>query len=146
LGICLLFLAVFSAIVYAVVLKKLLKTYNPITIIAWQEMIGAIYFLPLFLFFDAGTVLSVEPSANALISLLMLAVFASAVSYVLYAMVIQNMDLSKANIYVNLIPVFAAITAFFVLDEKFSVLKIMGMILVIFGVMLSQRNGSKQKA
>ena len=75
----------------------------------------------------------------------MLGIFASAISYVLYTYVIQNMKLAKANIYINLIPVFAAVTAFFVLDEKFTPLKISGMILVIFGVVLSQWNGSKKK-
>ena len=143
LGIGLLLMAVFSAIIYAIILKRLVKNYRPVTIIAWQELIGALYFLPFFLYFDAGSFLSVEPSTNAVLSLLMLGVFASAISYVLYTYIIQNMKLSKANIYVNLIPVFATITAFFVLDEKFTPLKIIGMILVIFGVVLSQMNGRK---
>lgn len=142
-GIALLFMAVVSAIVYAVILKKLTTKYRPVTIIAWQELIGALYFLPFFLYFDSSTVLSIHPSTNAVLSLLMLAVFASAISYVLYTYVIKNMKLSKANIYVNMIPVFAAITAFFVLDEKFTPLKISGMILVIFGVMLSQWKGKE---
>ncbi len=140
LGISLLFLAVFSAIIYAIILKKLLVKYRPVSIIAWQELIGVLFFLPLVLYFDWGTFWVIKPSANALVSLLMLGVLASAVSYVLYTFVLQHMAVSKANIYVNLIPVFAALTSFVVLGEVFTPLKIAGMFLVIFGVVLSQMN------
>jgi drug/metabolite transporter (DMT)-like permease len=144
-GIGLLFMAVLSAIIYAVILKKLSAKYRPVTIVAWQELIGSLYFLPFFLYFDFDSVLAITPSAKALLSLLMLGIFASAISYVLYTFVIQNMKLSKANIYVNLIPVFAVITAYFILDEIFTPMKIVGMILVIFGVVLSQMNEQKKK-
>lgn len=66
-------------------------------------------------------------------------------AYVLYTYMLKNMTLSKANIYINLIPVFTAITAYFVLDEIFTPIKIFGMILVIFGVVLSQLKNGKAK-
>lgn len=141
LGIGLLFLAVCSAIIYAIILKKLVISYNPVSLIAWQELVGVLYFLPLFLYFDVSTVWLIQPSTNAILSLLALGFFASAIAYVLYTFVLKNMTLSKANIYVNLIPVFAAVTAYFVLDEIFTPVKVIGMILVIFGVVLSQFRG-----
>lgn len=144
-GIGLLFLAVCSAIIYAIILKKLVARYNPVSLIAWQELIGLLYFLPLFLYFDVNTFWSIQPSTNAVLSLLALGIFASAIAYVLYTFVLKNMSLSKANIYINLIPVFTATTAYFVLDEVFTPVKIIGMILVIFGVVLSQLKNGKQK-
>lgn len=144
-GIALLFLAVCSAIIYAIILKKLVVRYNPVSLIAWQELIGVMYFLPLFLYFDSSSFFGIRPSTNALLSLFALGIFASAIAYVLYTFIIKNMSLGKANIYVNLIPVFAAITAYFVLDETFTALKITGMILVISGVVLSQFNKRKAK-
>ena len=145
LGIALLFLAVFSAIIYAIILKKLVVNYNPVSIIAWQEVIGALYFLPFFLYWDADSFLSVRPSTNAALSLAMLGIFASSLAYVLYTYVVKHLGVSKTNIYINLIPVFATIAAFFVLDEFFTFLKVTGMILVIFGVVLSQMNGWPRK-
>ena len=145
LGLGLLFLAVFSAIIYTILLKRLVNHYNPISIIAWQELIGAFYFLPFFLMLDADTFLSIRPSTNAILSLIMLGVFASALAYVLYTYAVKNLGVIQTNIYINLIPVFAAITAFFVLDEKFTTVKILGMILVIFGVVLSQMKSLKEK-
>jgi drug/metabolite transporter (DMT)-like permease len=68
----------------------------------------------------------------------MLGVFASSLAYVLYTYAVKSLGVIQTNIYINLIPVFAAVTAFFVLDEIFTSVKITGMVLVIFGVVLSQ--------
>jgi drug/metabolite transporter (DMT)-like permease len=137
-GIALLFLAVFAAIIYSIFVKKLTATYKPVTIIFWQNLLGAIYFLPLFIYFDASTFLEVKPSPGAVFSLIMLGVFASSVAYILYTFVISQIGISKANLYTNLIPVFATIVAFYVLDEVSTPLKLMGMIIIAAGVVLSQ--------
>ena len=119
--------------------------YKPVSIIAWQELIGIFYFLPFFLMLDANTFLSIRPSGNAILSLIMLGVLASSLAYVLYTYAVKNLGVIQANIYINLIPVFAAITAFFVLDEIFTPLKVIGMILVTLGVVLSQMKGLRKK-
>ncbi len=144
-GIALLFMAVFSAIIYTILLKKLVKNYKPVSIIAWQELIGIFYFLPFFLMLDADSFLSIRPSGNAILSLIMLGILASSLAYVLYTYAVKNLGVIQTNIYINLIPVFAAITAFFVLDELFTPLKISGMILVTLGVVLSQMKGLRKK-
>ena len=142
-GIALLFLAVFAAIVYSIFLKKLTGKYKPSTIIFWQNLIGAIYFLPLFIYFDASTFLEVRPSPGAIFSLTMLGVLASSVAYILYTFVVKHIGISKANLYTNLIPVFATIVAFFVLEEVSTPLKLAGMFIIVLGVVLSQINFEK---
>lgn len=137
-GIALLFLAVFAAIIYSIFLKKLSGKYKPTTIIFWQNLFGAIYFLPLFIFFDVSAFLNVKPSAGAIVSLLMLGIFASSVAYVLYTFVVSQIGISKANLYTNLIPVFATVTAFYVLNEVPTTLKLIGMFVIVAGVVLSQ--------
>lgn len=144
-GIALLFMAVFSAIIYTILLKKLVKKYNAVSIIAWQGLIGILYFLPFFLILDANSFLSIQPSTNAILSLIMLGILASSLAYVLFTYAVKNLGVIQSSIYINLIPVFAAITAFFVLDELFTPLKISGMILVTLGVVLSQMKGLKKK-
>jgi len=137
-GIALLMLAVAAAVVYTVFLKKLAFKYKPVTIIGWQNLIGAIYFLPLFLYFDAADVASINPGYKVIISLFMLGVFASSFAFVLFTYVIKNIGISKGNFYTNLVPVFASIAAFFILDERFTLLKIIGMAVIILGVALSE--------
>jgi len=142
-GIALLFLAVFAAIIYSVFVKKLTDKYTPTTIIFWQNLLGVIYFLPLFIYFDASTFLEIKPNLSAIVSLIFLGTFASSLAFILYTFVISHIGISKANLYTNLIPVFATIVAFFVLDEVSTPLKLLGMIIIVGGVVLSQLDFKK---
>lgn len=137
-GIALLFLAVFSTIGYAVTIKKLSASYQSATIITYQNIIGIIYFLPLFFIFDFKEFLHIRPSFNAIASLVQLAVFASSLAFICYIHVVSKIGVSRANIFTNLIPIVTAIFSFFLLDEKFYFAKVLGMIIVISGVFLSQ--------
>jgi len=137
-GILLLFLAVFSAVFYVVALKKLSHRYNAITIIAWQNMMGSLYFLPFFLFIDGTAFINTRPGIIPVISLLMLGIFASSLAFVLYTLVVKYLGVIKSSLYTNLIPVFTVIFSFYMLGESFSMRKIAGMVVVIFGVILSE--------
>jgi len=101
-------------------------------------MIGAIYFLPIFLIFNFKHFIAVQPTGELIMAMLQLAVFASTLAYVLYITVIKEIGVIKANVFTNLIPVFTGVFSFFILDEKFTTLKIAGMFLVMCGVVVSQ--------
>ncbi len=137
-GIALLFMAVFAAVIYTVLIKKLTSEYSPITIITWQNFIGTLLFLPLFLYFDFKEFMIITPDLLTVSSLIMLAVFGSSISLVLYAYVLKRLALTKANIYNNLTPIFTAIASYFFLGESFAFTKIAGMAVVIGGIVLSQ--------
>lgn len=144
-GVALLLMAVIAAVFYTVFLKKLSFKYNPITIIGWQNLIGSIFFLPLFLFFDVGDIVDINPSSKTIVSLFMLGILASSMAFVLFTFVIKNIGISKGNLYTNLVPVFASIAAFFILDEEFTVLKIVGMTIIVLGVVLSELDLKKKE-
>jgi len=137
-GVMLLFVAVFAAVAYSVIIRKISHEYNPVTIITHQNLIGAVYFLPLFLIFDFKHFIAVKPTWELISAMLQLAVFASTLAYVFYIMAIKGMGMIKANVFTNLIPVFTGIFSFLILGETFTAFKIAGMILVMFGVLVSQ--------
>lgn len=137
-GIFLLFVAVFSAVAYSVIIRKIPQEYNPVTIIAYQNLIGAAYFLPLFLIFDFQHFISITPSRQAILAMLQLAFFASTLAYVFYIIAIKGIGVIRANVFANLIPVFTGIFSYFILREQFNALKIIGMLLVMCGVIVSQ--------
>jgi drug/metabolite transporter (DMT)-like permease len=143
-GIAWLALAVMAAVFYSILLKKLAMKYNPFLIIAMQNLIGTIYFLPLFLVFDYHNFVQVHPNAELITSLLLLAVFASSLAFVFFAISAREIGVSKTNLFTNLIPVFTAIFAFIILKEDFDIRKIAGMIIVIGGVFLSQVKQGKK--
>lgn len=137
-GVLLLFMAVFAAVAYTVIIRKIPHEYNPVTIITYQNLIGALYFLPLFLIFDFKHFISIKPTWELVSAMLQLAVFASTLAYVFFIMSIKGMGMIKANVFTNLIPVFTGIFSFIILAETFTAFKIAGMILVMFGVLVSQ--------
>lgn len=132
--------AVFSALMYSVLLKRLTETYSPLFIIAVQNLIGIFLFLPLFLVFESDQAFSVNPTWEIISSFLFLAVLASSLSFVFFAHTVKILGISKANIFSNLIPVFTAIFSFLMLDELFPLQKILGMMIVIGGVYISELN------
>ncbi|MCD4774154.1 MAG: DMT family transporter [Bacteroidales bacterium] len=140
LGLLFLFGAVVAAIIYSFFLKKLASKYSSITLITYLNIIGTIYFLPLFLAFDYSEFITIIPSTDVIISLLFLGLFASSIAFVFFTISVKNIGINKTNLYTNLIPVFAALISYFYLGEYFSFNKIVGIIIVILGVLISQIN------
>jgi drug/metabolite transporter (DMT)-like permease len=137
-GIMFLLGAVVSAVIYTVFLKKLTQKYSSLTIITYQNALGVIYFLPLFLIFDLNHFLSVRPNFELISSLLQLSVFASSLAFIFFTMTVKELGVSRTNVFSNLIPVFTAIFSAIFISEYFSATKIAGMAVVIIGVMISQ--------
>jgi drug/metabolite transporter (DMT)-like permease len=142
-GISWLMLAVFTAVFYSVLLKKLAAKYDPFVIIAFQNLFGAIYFLPLFFVFDFQIFIAVTPNFELVSSLLLLAFFASSLAFVFFTIGSREIGISKTNLFTNLIPVFTAIFAFFMVGEIIDKQKILGMVIVIAGVLMSQLTADK---
>ena len=137
-GIMLMSLSVIAAIFYAVVLRKLASTYNPFTLITLQNTIGAIMFFPLMLYYDSNTLHTGMISINAAIPVLKLAIFASSIAFILYTYAIQLLGAVKTNIFTNLIPVITAFLSYFLLGEQLLIHNIIGIVLVIGGLIMSQ--------
>jgi drug/metabolite transporter (DMT)-like permease len=135
-GILLLLLAVVSANLYGIMVKKLLKRYSGFTIVKTQNMIGLLYLTPLFIIFERSKLTGLHLSD--FIPILELALFGSTLAFVLKTYVIKKIGLINSNIFANLIPVYTSIIAYFVLNEILGVQKILGIVIVISGLVISQ--------
>ena len=143
-GISFLFLAVISAIFYTIFVKRLTRTYKPITIIAWQNLFGVFLFLPLFLIFDLKEVVHIIPNTNTIYSLFMLGLLASSIAFIFFTYAIKNLGIIKTNLYTNLIPVFTFLFAFIVLKEDITWFSVLGLVIVLLGIILSESNKGKE--
>jgi drug/metabolite transporter (DMT)-like permease len=137
-GITLLLFAVLSALINIIFLKKLTLKYSSGTIIKTQNMLGALFFLPLFLIFDFQSFVSVTPTKELIWALLKLSVFASSLAFMFYTISVREIGVAKASVFSNLIPVFTAIFSYLILRETIDLSKILGITIVISGLMLSQ--------
>jgi len=137
-GIGLLMIAVFAAVIYTILIKKLVTWYRPVTIITVQNLLGMIFFLPLFLIFSYDDFIKVKPNFELISSLLQLAIFASSLAFILFTRVIRNIGISRASVFSNLIPVITAVFSFILVSETFSINKISGMVVIMSGILITQ--------
>ncbi len=137
-GLLFLFIAVFSAVSYGIILMKNATRYNTISLITYQNTLGILWFLPLFLILDLPHINRETFSREMFIPLIQLAVFASSLAFIFFTYGIRRIGVSRANIFSNLIPVFTAFFAWFILDEKLSPQKTLGIAITITGLFLSQ--------
>jgi len=137
-GVALLFLAVFAAICYATVLKKIPDYYTNMNVIFYQSLLGLIFFIPTFMFTDFQTIQTIHVSRESLIALVLLSVFASVIAFVLFAGAVRKVGVTRTNVFVNLIPVFTAMLSWFILDEILTVSKWIGILVVVIGLFVSQ--------
>lgn len=143
-GILLLFGAVLVAVGYSIALIKLTKLYKPLTITWVQNIIGMLYFAPMVVIMERFEPSNFANIGGYIVPLICLGVFCSAVAYSLWAFTFSRLGASRANVYSNLIPVFTAIFSYFIIHEALTANKIIGILLVVFGLVLSQMKGKKQ--
>ena len=144
-GILLMFVAVFSAVSYTMVVKILADDYNPITITAYQSFYGLLMFIPLFLIMEIPHLDFSQVNTNSLLAVGYLGVFGSGICFILITIGIRELGAAKANIFGNLIPVVTAIVSFYLLKESMPLFKILGIVIVILGLFLSQISSLRVK-
>jgi drug/metabolite transporter (DMT)-like permease len=143
-GLGLLLFAVLSAVGYNLTLSRLVGSYSPVYIVNVQNLIGATLFLPLFLIFDFNNFINTPLTFNMFKPIIALAVFASCGAFILFAYSVRNIGIVKANVFTNCIPIFTALFSFILLGDKLTVQNIVGMIVVIAGLFMSQMNGRQR--
>lgn len=137
-GVALLFLAVFAAICYATVLRKIPSYYSNMNVIFYQSLLGLAFFIPTFFLTDFSTIQTIKVTNESLFALVMLSVFASVIAFVLFAGAVRQVGVTRTNVFVNLIPVFTAILSWFILDEILTISKWFGILIVVIGLFVSQ--------
>jgi drug/metabolite transporter (DMT)-like permease len=144
-GILLMLGAVFFAVGYTLLVKKLMNRYNAFSLTTYQNLLGIFLFLPLVTVFELKPLLHAVPTTKAIVSLICLAIFGSSLAFIFYNYSVKNLGASKANIFTNIIPVLTAVFSYFILDEKMTFQKITGIAVVLAGLLLSQMGRVNKK-
>ena len=142
----LMFLAVVAAMGYGVVVKTLTKSYNVFTITTYQNIIGSLFFIPLFFSLEFNHFIATPFTLNVFVLVLLMTVFASALAFLLFGYALKHLGINKASVFNNAIPVITAVVAYFVLDEILTTVQLLGMGVVIGGLFLSQMNRAKLRS
>jgi drug/metabolite transporter (DMT)-like permease len=127
-----------AALLYAIAApysKLHLSGVAPLAIATISQLGAAIFLLPLLPF----TVPQITPSSIILLSVLVLALFSTAIAYILYFRLIQNIGSTKALTVTYLIPVFAMLWGKLLLQEPITISMVLGCSLILFGTAIAMR-------
>jgi drug/metabolite transporter (DMT)-like permease len=145
LGVALEFIAVLGAIGYASILKGISHRYNTFTIITYQNLIGAVFFLPFWLIFEMNDFTQVSFNAKAFWAIVKLAIFASTFAFILFTYSVRNLGINKSNTFINVIPICVAVFAYLILGDQLNFHQMIGIAIVISGLFLAQINWKRKR-
>jgi drug/metabolite transporter (DMT)-like permease len=74
------------------------------------------------------------------IPIIELAILCSCGAFILFAFSVSKMGITKANVFSNCIPVFTAVFSLIFIGEKLTFQNVIGMVIVVGGLFLSQLN------
>ena len=123
---------------YSSFLKKKKFTLPLLTLVHVLCTFGLIFILPQFLY-ELSHGLTVKLNTNLVITLIYLALFPSIGSYYCWAGAVAIIGANRAGIFLSLIPFFSTIMAITFFNEKFQFFHLIGSILIISGLFLSNK-------
>ena len=125
-------------IAQAILLKKLMSNYEPITIVFWSFLIGAIPFLiPIFLYTQAF----INPNIfdfKSVTGIVYATIFSSVIGYYFYYYGIKYIRASELGIFSYVDPIATIIVAIPLLAEKITTLYVLGSFLVFLGIFIAE--------
>jgi|TARA_R110000787_G_scaffold20596_8_gene61323 drug/metabolite transporter (DMT)-like permease len=143
LGVAYIVLAALGVTVSNVMIKMIAGQVDLLMAMGLQFLIGSI---PLAIIAGMTEDPSlIQWSLPFVIILLTLAVFGSALVYVLWMSVLTEVALNQANAFSFLVPIFGLTMGVLFYDESLGILKLIGVVLAIIGVMLVVRKGVVQE-
>ena len=124
--------------IYSTLLKRKKFTLPLLTLVHVVCTMGLISVFPQFLYeYSNGQVIKFD--INLVYTLIFLALFPSIGSYYCWAGAVSIVGANRAGISLSLIPLFSTIMAIGIYDEKFQFFHLIGAILIILGLFLSNK-------
>jgi len=124
--------------IYSTLLKKKQFNLPLLTLVHVICTFGLISVFPQFLFeFSNGHIIKFD--INLVYTLIFLALFPSIGSYYCWAGAVSVIGANRAGISLSLIPLFSSVMAILIYDEKFQFFHLIGAILIILGLFLSNK-------
>lgn len=119
--------------VYTVAGKSLVRERGGLVVTSLNMIVGSI---PLF-FLALGAGALTVPPLKALIYIIYLAIFPTAIGFVFWYQALESIDANRLGPLQYLVPIGTAIISIFFLDESIMLASIIGMALIFFGIYLS---------
>ncbi len=151
-GVLLAFAAVSAAVVDSVMMRKAPMKYSSLSFVFYTQLISLCFFIPIWFFkegpsvFDNGQwTMDNGQFVTALWCVGYLSVFASVAAFILFCFALRKVGVTQANAFNNIRPVFTAIWMILFFGEHLPLAKWLGIILIIVGLFICQKQENNLK-
>ncbi len=131
-------IATFLWAIYSVSGKKVINSIGHSQSVALSTLLGTIYLIPFVIMEDSIKNIALYPLV-AWGSIAYMAILATFFAYSIWYKGVEKFGASKTSIFVNLVPVFGVLASSFMLHERVHAIIILGGILVIIGVLITNK-------
>lgn len=143
-GYVFMFLTAVMWVVYNFITRPLYEKYHSLSVTFYQTLFGAavlvLFSIPELPAWQVWKPISLPVFGN----LMFLAVFCSAIAYLLYIYALGVLGVLVTSIFINLIPVVTVIAGYALLGERIGLLQAAGGVLVILAVFLTTHNSGRK--
>lgn len=144
-GILLAFVTVSMSVSYSIILRRIPSHYSPLSIVFYVQSFSLLLFYILwggawvFTPFQPLELLEPIQLLKPVLSVLYLAIFASVAAFVLFCYTVRKIGVTRANVFNNVRPVFTALIMWILMDEILPIWKLIGILIIIIGLFISQK-------
>ena len=150
-GVLLAVLTVSMSVSYSVVLRRIPTQYSPLSIVFYVQSFALVLFWVMWGISGIGDGISgigneaARQWVRSLLSVGYLAVLASVTAFILFCYTVRKIGVTRANVFNNVRPVFTAILMWMMFGEILPIWKIIGIIIIIIGLFISQKQEKGDK-
>ena len=145
-GVLLAFAAVSAAVIDSIMMRKAPARYSALSFIFYTQLISLCFFLPIWCvkegpeaFYNLQFTIYNSEVQTALWCVAYLTVFASVIAFILFCSALRKVGVTQANAFNNIRPMFTALWMLLFFGEHMPVAKWIGMILIILGLFVCQK-------
>ena len=151
-GVLLAIVTVSMSVSYSVVVRRIPTHYSSLSIVFYVQSFSLILFYVVWmimgeastLFYNAAQLVqNTTQFLHSGAAVLYLAVFASVAAFVLFCYTVREIGVTRANVFNNVRPVFTALLMWLIFDEVLPIWKLIGIIIIIIGLFISQKVGKR---
>lgn len=151
-GVLLAVVTVSMSVSYTVILRRIPTCYSSLSIVFYVQSFSLILFYVVWmimgeastLFYNAAQLVqNTTQFLHSGAAVLYLAVFASVAAFVLFCYTVREIGVTRANVFNNVRPVFTALLMWLIFDEVLPIWKLIGIIIIIIGLFISQKVGKR---
>ena len=143
LGVLLAIVTVSMSVGYTIILRRIPTRYSSLSIVFYVQLVALVLFYAVWGVFDRqslqDTIAPLSADITPVVAVGYLAVFASVTAFILFCYTVRQIGVTRANVFNNVRPVFTALLMWVIFDEQLPVWKWVGIIVIVIGLFISQK-------